>query len=47
MTSTSRGVAILDVGDSVANWSAHEQPKVPEGAPNVAYIGLDDVGSAL
>ncbi|MEU9132687.1 arylsulfatase [Kitasatospora sp. NPDC048540] len=34
----------LDVRGSVPDWSAYEQPKAPEGAPNVVYIVLDDVG---
>ncbi|MER6251435.1 arylsulfatase [Streptomyces sp. NPDC001584] len=44
MASTFRGVVNLDVRDSVPDWSPYEQPKAPEGAPNVVYVVLDDVG---
>jgi arylsulfatase len=37
-------VVNLDVRDSVPDWSAYEQPKAAEGAPNVVYVVLDDVG---
>ena len=39
-----KGVINLDVRDSVPDWEPYEQPKAPEGAPNVLYIVLDDVG---
>ena len=41
-----RGVVNLDVRDSVPDWAPYEQKKAPEGAPNVVYIVLDDVGFA-
>ncbi|OKI26869.1 arylsulfatase [Streptomyces sp. CB03911] len=44
MAGAFRGVVNLDVRDSVPDWSAYEQPKAPEGAPNVVYVVLDDVG---
>ncbi|MCX5208835.1 arylsulfatase [Kitasatospora sp. NBC_00240] len=44
MAGVFRGVVNLDVRDSVPDWSAYEQPKAPEGAPNVVYVVLDDVG---
>ncbi len=34
----------IDVKDSTSDWSPFEQPSAPEGAPNVVYIVLDDVG---
>ena len=43
-----KGVINLDVRDSVPDWTPFEAPKAPEGAANVVYIVLDDVGfSAL
>jgi arylsulfatase A-like enzyme len=43
-----RGVINVDVRDSVSDWSPFEAPKAPDGAANVLYIVLDDVGfSAL
>ena len=41
-----RGVVNMDVRDSVADWAPYEQTKAPDGAPNVVYIVLDDVGFA-
>ena len=38
------GVVNVDIRDSVPDWSPFEPPKAPEGAPNVVYIVLDDVG---
>jgi arylsulfatase len=38
------GVINEDMRDSVPDWGPFEQPKVPEGAPNVLYIVWDDVG---
>ena len=38
------GVVNVDIRDSVADWSPFQPPKAPEGAPNVVYIVLDDVG---
>ena len=34
----------IDIRDSVPDWEPYAQPKAPEGAPNVLYIVLDDVG---
>ena len=43
-----KGVINVDIRDSVPDWIPFEAPKAPEGAPNVLYIVLDDVGfSAL
>ena len=39
-----KGVINVDIRDSVPDWSPFETPKAPEGAPNVLYIVLDDVG---
>jgi arylsulfatase A-like enzyme len=38
------GVTNVDIRDSEPDWSPFEPPKAPEGAPNVIYIVLDDVG---
>jgi arylsulfatase A-like enzyme len=38
------GIINVDVRDSEADWSPFEPPTAPEGAPNVLYIVLDDVG---
>jgi arylsulfatase A-like enzyme len=43
-----QGVINVDIRDSVPDWGPFEPLKAPEGAPNVVYIVLDDVGfSAL
>jgi arylsulfatase A-like enzyme len=39
-----RGTINVDIRDSVPDWSPFEPPKAPDGAPNVVYIVLDDVG---
>ena len=39
-----QGVINVDIRDSVPDWAPFEPPKAPEGAPNVVYIVLDDVG---
>ena len=42
------GTINVDIRDSEPDWSPFEPPKAPDGAPNVLYIVLDDVGfSAL
>ena len=42
------GTVNVDIRDSVPDWSPFEALKAPDGAPNVIYIVLDDVGfSAL
>ena len=48
MSKPFKGVINVDIRDSVPDWSPFEAPKAPDGAPNVLYIVLDDVGfSAL
>ena len=44
MTKPFKGVINLDIVDSVPDWEPFKQPEAPEGAPNVLYICLDDVG---
>ncbi len=44
MTAPFKGTVNVDIRDSVPDWSPFESPKAPEGAPNVVYIVLDDVG---
>jgi arylsulfatase len=44
MTKQFRGTINVDERDSVADWEPYVQPVAPEGAPNVLYIVLDDVG---
>ena len=39
-----KGVINVDVRDSEPDWGPFEPPKAPDGAPNVVYIVLDDVG---
>jgi arylsulfatase A-like enzyme len=39
-----KGTINIDIRDSVPDWSPFEPAKAPEGAPNVVYIVLDDVG---
>ena len=39
-----RGTINVDIRDSEPDWTPFEPPKAPEGAPNVVYIVLDDVG---
>jgi arylsulfatase A-like enzyme len=46
MTETFRGIVNMDIRDSKPDWSPYEQPKAPEGTPNVLYIIWDDVGFA-
>jgi arylsulfatase A-like enzyme len=42
------GVVNIDIKDSVPDWAPYTQPIAPDGAPNVVYVVLDDVGfSAL
>jgi arylsulfatase A-like enzyme len=48
MSKRFKGIVNVDIRDSVPDWSPFEAPVAPEGAPNVVYIVLDDVGfSAL
>jgi hypothetical protein len=44
MSRSFQGVINVDVRDSVPDWTPYLQPVAPEGAPNVLYIVLDDVG---
>ena len=39
-----KGTINIDIRESVPDWTPFEPPKAPEGAPNVVYIVLDDVG---
>jgi len=38
------GVVNIDIKDSTPDWTPYEQPKAPDGSPNIVYIVLDDVG---
>ncbi len=44
MTGQFKGTINVDIRDSAPDWSPFEPLKAPEGAPNVVYIVLDDVG---
>jgi arylsulfatase len=44
MTKPFKGTINIDIRDSVPDWEPYEQPRAPEGAPNIIYIVLDDVG---
>ncbi len=39
-----KGTVNVDIRDSEPDWAPFEPPKAPDGAPNVLYIVLDDVG---
>ena len=39
-----KGTINVDIRDSEPDWAPFEPPKAPDGAPNVVYIVLDDVG---
>jgi arylsulfatase A-like enzyme len=39
-----KGKINVDIRDSEPDWSPFEAPRAPEGAPNVLYVVLDDVG---
>ena len=41
-----KGTVNLGIRDSVADWTPYEQPRPPEGAPNVLFIMWDDTGFA-
>jgi arylsulfatase len=43
-TTPFKGVINVDIRDSTPDWAPFEPPKAPDGAPNVVYIVLDDVG---
>ena len=47
MSKPFKGVINVDIRDSVPDWSPFEAPKAPEGAPNIVYIVLDDVGYSV
>jgi hypothetical protein len=48
MSEPFKGTINVDIRDSEPDWSPFEPPRAPNGAPNVVYIVLDDVGfSAL
>ena len=44
MSKPFKGIINVDIRDSVPDWAPFEPPKAPDGAPNVVYIVLDDVG---
>jgi arylsulfatase A-like enzyme len=44
MAKAFKGTINVDIRDSVPDWTPFEPPKAPDGAPNVVYIVLDDVG---
>jgi arylsulfatase A-like enzyme len=44
MSRSFRGVINIDIKQSTPDWGPYTQPMAPEGAPNVLYIVLDDVG---
>ena len=39
-----KGTINVDIRDSEPDWTPFEPPRAPDGAPNVLYIVLDDVG---
>jgi arylsulfatase len=39
-----KGVIDVDIKQSVPDWEPYTQPIAPDGAPNVLYVVLDDVG---
>jgi arylsulfatase len=44
MSEPFRGVINIDIKQSTPDWGPYTQPRAPEGAPNVMYVVLDDVG---
>lgn len=44
MDKSFKGTINLDIRDSQPDWQPFEPPNAPEGAPNIVYIVLDDVG---
>ncbi len=44
MSKPFRGTINVDIRDSTPDWEPYTQPMAPDGAPNVLYIVLDDVG---
>lgn len=48
MTQQFKGLVNMAIRESIPDWTPYEQPKPPEGSPNVLVVVLDDVGfSAL
>jgi arylsulfatase A-like enzyme len=39
-----KGVINVDISRSTPDWGPFAQPVAPDGAPNIVYIVLDDVG---
>src|SRR5436190_16657395 len=46
MSKPFKGVVNVDIRDSEPDWTPFEAPQAPDGAPNVVYVVLDDVGFA-
>jgi arylsulfatase A-like enzyme len=44
MHDTFKGVINVDIRDSTPDWDPFVSPKAPDGAPNVVFVVLDDVG---
>jgi arylsulfatase len=44
MTKPFKGTINIDIKDSTPDWEPYTQPIAAEGAPNVLYVVLDDVG---
>ena len=44
MSEPFKGTIGIDIRDSVPDWAPFEPPRAPNGAANVVYIVLDDVG---
>lgn len=44
MTVPFKGVVNVDITKSTPDWGPYAQPIAPDGAPNIVYIVLDDVG---
>ena len=44
MSKPFKGVINVDIKESTPDWESYTQPMAPEGAPNILYIVLDDVG---
>ena len=44
MSKQFKGTINIDIKDSTPDWEPYVQPIAPDGAPNVLYVVLDDVG---
>ena len=44
MSKQFKGTIDIDIKDSTPDWEPYIQPMAPDGAPNVVYVVLDDVG---